>query len=262
MPKLEGGKLVSDLTAVSGLPLCFDNGGRLGFNQGLPAVRADIRFKNDLLDVLHDQQGAGPDELYYMYRGVARAEDRALLQERGLRYDVTVIRSGTVGREYIKTAGHYHPVKPGTDVTYPEVYEVLLGCAHYLLQTEPGEEGVEAILVEAKAGDKVLIPPGYGHITVNPGPGLLIMSNWVADKFASVYEPIRELGGGAFFELVGEDEGSLFVPNPRYKPAPGFSAREVRDWPEFGLESGRPMYISFLENPVRFAFLTEPENFY
>ncbi len=251
-----------DLSALSGLPLSFDQEGRLGFNQGLPAVNPDIRLRKDMLDVLYDRQGTGPDELYYMYRGVAREEDRALLHERGLRYDVTVIRPGTIGREYIKTAGHYHPVKPGTGVTYPEVYEVLHGRAHYLLQTEPGEEGVEAVLVEAQAGDKVLIPPGYGHITINPGPDLLIMSNWVAEEFSSVYGPIRELGGGAFFELASGDGDQLFLPNPRYRPAPRFSTREVRDWPEFGLESGRPMYVAFLESPAKFAFLAEPENYF
>jgi glucose-6-phosphate isomerase len=253
---------VSDLTAVCGLPLSFDSEGRLGFNQGLAPVVPDIRFRKDMLEVLYDRQGGGPDELYYMYRGVCREEDRKLLRERGLRYDVTVIRSGTIGREYIKTAGHYHPLKPGTEATYPEVYEVLQGRAHYLLQTEPDEEGVEALLVEAVAGDKVLIPPGYGHITINPGPGILIMSNWVAEGFSSVYGPIRELGGAAFFELASGGEDDLFVPNPRYQPTPRFSTREVRSCPEFGLESGRPMYMAFLESPAKFAFLTEPENFF
>ncbi len=247
------------LETTSGLNLRFDSEGRLDFGKGIKAVTPDVRHKKDMLDVLYEPEGSGPEELYYMYRNVCRDEDKGLLARAGLRYDVTILRSGSVGSEYIKTAGHYHPLKPGTEVTYPEVYEVLHGRAHYLLQNEPDEEGVDAILVEAVAGDKVLIPPGYGHITINPGPGLLVMSNWVAQDFSSVYGPIRELGGGAFFELISEDEDDLFTVNPRYKPAPRLTTRQVEDLPEFGLVRGKPMYRSFLEAPEKFACLTHPE---
>ncbi|HHX75375.1 MAG TPA: glucose-6-phosphate isomerase [Firmicutes bacterium] len=197
-----------------------------------------------------------------MYRGVSREEDRELLAAHGLRYDVTVIRPGRIGREYIKTAGHYHPVKPGTDTTYPEVYEVLAGRAHYLLQTEPDEEGVDAIIIEAVPGDKVLIPPGYGHITINPGTEPLIMSNWVAAGFASVYGPIKELRGGAYFEVAAEGEDEQFLVNPNYQPTPRLAMRPVEDWPDFGLIAGKPMYLAFLADPGKFAFLTHPEDYF
>lgn len=251
-----------DLTKTSGLPLTADENGSITFGPGLTRVTADIRFKKDMLDVLYEQNAAGPDELYYMYRDVCREEDRPLLQKYGLRYDVTAIRAGQVGSEYIKTAGHYHPLKPGTDSTYPEVYEVLHGTAHYLLQTEPDEDGVDTILVEAQAGDKVLIPPGYGHITINPGPTVLVMSNWVGAGFSSVYGPIKELGGAAYFELAADGEDEQFIPNPRYRPAPRFSTRPVSDHPEFGLLRRQPMYFQFLQTPEKFTFLTHPENFF
>lgn len=252
-----------DLSVTSGLPLqAAEEDGSLQFHGEVAPVTADIRYRRDMLDVLYEPRGSGPEELYYMYRGVCRERDRELLRGHGLRYDVTVLRPGSVGSEYIKTAGHYHPVKPGTEMTYPEVYEVLHGCAHYLLQTEPGEDGVDAILIEAMPGDKVLIPPGYGHITINPGPSFLVMSNWVASDFASVYEPIFELGGGAYFELLRDGENEQYVVNPRYKPVPGFATRPVEDLPQYGLVHGQPMYFSFLESPARFAFLTNPEDYF
>jgi glucose-6-phosphate isomerase len=252
-----------DLYTTSGLPLRSDREGRLEFGQGIRPVTADIRHKKDMLDVLYEPAGAGPEELYYMYRDVCRDEDRELLERYGLRYDVTILVPGSVGSEYIKTAGHYHPLKPGSELTYPEVYEVLYGRAHYLLQNEPDEEGVDAILIEAVAGDKVLIPPGYGHITINPAPDLLVMSNWVAAEFSSVYGQIRELGGGAFFELASKDEEEdLFVVNPRYKQSPRFSSREVMDLPEFGLVRGEPMYKAFLAAPAKFAYLNDPGKYF
>jgi glucose-6-phosphate isomerase len=251
-----------DLKSTSGLPLSADSNGKLTFGEGLTTVTADIRYKKDMAGVFYEKDPAGPDELYYMYRDVCREADRALLAQHGVRYDVTVLRTGQVGREYIKTAGHYHPLKPGTESTYPEVYEVLFGKAHYLLQTEPDEDGVDAILVEAVTGDKVLIPPGYGHITINPGSDILVMSNWVAADFSSVYEPIKELGGGAYFELAADGEDEQFVANPRYQPAPRLSLRAVEDRPEFGLVRGKPMYQEFLISPEKFAFLTQPENYF
>lgn len=251
-----------NLEKTSGLPLQADDKGGLVFGAGLVPVTPDIRCRRDMLDVLFEPNASGPDELYYMYRGVCRAADSTLIRQHGLRYDVTILRPGTVGSEYIKTAGHYHPLKPGTEFTYPEVYEVLHGRAHYLLQTEPDEEGVEAVLVEASAGDKVLIPPGYGHITINPGPDWLVMSNWVAEGFASLYGPIKELGGGAYFALAGNGEEERIVVNPRYRPTPGISARRPSDLPEFGLVRGRPMYFAFLESPGTFAYLANPENYF
>ncbi len=58
---------------------------------------------------------------------------------------------------------------PEASLHYPELYEVLKGDANYLLQRAQNEERVdEVILVKATRGDKVIIPPNYGHVTINP----------------------------------------------------------------------------------------------
>lgn len=251
-----------DLRETSGLPLQADQEGQLHFGDGLQAVKPAIRYKSDMQEVLLEADAKGPAELYYMYRDVCRNQDRDLLAQHGLRYDVTVIKPGRLGREYIKTAGHYHPLKPQTESTYPEVYEVLAGKAHYLLQTEPDEDGVEAIIVEAVAGDKVLIPPGYGHITINPGAEFLIMSNWVASDFSSVYGPIKDLAGGAFYEVAIDGADEQFVVNPHYQPTPRLQIQPVVDKPEFGLVRGLPMYLEFIKAADKFKFLTAPEDYF
>ena len=49
-------------------------------------------------------------------------------------YDLTVIPSRDLCGEWVKTKGHYHPKNPaGTG--YPEIYEVIEGEVHYLLQS-------------------------------------------------------------------------------------------------------------------------------
>src|SRR4030066_309045 len=70
-------------------------------------------------------------------------------------------------------------------------------------------------MIKAKQGDKVIIPPGYGHLTINASNKVLKMANWVARDFESIYSPIKEKGGGAYFIL--EDN---IVRNQAYENVP------------------------------------------
>ncbi len=178
---------------------------------------------------------SGDMPLYFMYRDLAlTAEDRAHLNEQNLRFDITVIPPGTVGGEYVKTKGHYHPLSP-SGIGYPELYQVLTGEAFYLLQRSDLQD---IVVVTAKAGDFVLIPPGYGHVTINPGAGELVMANLVSAGFASDYTFYEELQGGAYYLM---EEGG-WVPNPRYPVVPPMHVSDAREVPALGIRHGREMY--------------------
>ncbi len=253
-----------DLSKPSGLPVFWNpSSERLVFGDGLSEVEPAIRRREEMTEVLFDPRAEGPKELYYMYRGVACQDDRESICRRGLRYDITVIKPGVLGNEYVKTAGHYHPQKPGCSFTYPEIYEVLHGRAHYLLQRPAAGEidRLEAIvLVTAKPGDKVLIPPGFGHITINSGNELLIMSNWVSLEFTSDYEPYRLLGGGGYFELRGEG-GSELIPNHRYRGVPSLHRSPAVSFARFNLITGLPIYRVYRHDPGSLDYLVNPENY-
>ncbi len=61
------------------------------------------------------------------------------------------------------------------------LYEVLEGLAHFLLQTNALDD---VVLIEARKGDIIVIPPGYGHVTINPRlDETLIMANLVSTAF-------------------------------------------------------------------------------
>ena len=65
--------------------------------------KPDVRHLNDMKDVIYDKEwlkSASNLELYYMYRGVEEKD--------GLRYDITIIPSRMLGKEYVKTKGHEH----------------------------------------------------------------------------------------------------------------------------------------------------------
>ena len=160
----------------------------------------DIRRLFDMREVILDQEWlktADNFELYYMYRDLFLSRsDGERLRDQGLRYDITIIPPHMLGCEYIKTAGHYHPNIPGGGITYPELYEVIEGEALYLLQKK---DLSDVVVVNASAGDKVLVPPDYGHITINRSNKILKMANLVARDFSSLYDPIKEKAGGAYF---------------------------------------------------------------
>ena len=50
----------------------------------------------------------------------------------------------------------------------------------------------EVILVKTTRGDKVIVPPNCGHVTINPSEKTLRMANWVCRSFESLYEPYTQ----------------------------------------------------------------------
>lgn len=226
---------------------------------GEKEVTPGIRMLFDMKDVIYDRKWFSRSynlELYYMYRDLSLSKKDALtIKEQGLRYDITVIPPLMLGCEFVKTAGHYHPLVDGTEFTYPEIYEVLKGEAHYLMQRSENDTIEDVILIKAGEGNKVIIPPGYGHITINASNKVLKMANWVARDFESIYRPIKEKGGGAYFFL----DNGLFR-NPNYHEVPDIRKLKTSPFREIGLEKGKEMY-GLVENMENLEFLTNPREY-
>jgi glucose-6-phosphate isomerase len=217
----------------------------------------DIRRLFDMREVILDQEWlktADNLELYYMYRDLFLSRsDGERLRDQGLRYDITIIPPHMLGCEYIKTAGHYHPNIPGGGITYPELYEVIEGEALYLLQKK---DLSDVVVVNASAGDKVLVPPDYGHITINRSNKILKMANLVARDFSSLYDPIKEKAGGAyFFTKDGWIKNEHCPEAAELRRAEAPSAAQLR---RLGLTKGREMYPLIKEKGI-LEFLTHPE---
>jgi len=194
-----------------------------------------IRTLKDMRCVLANPDQSGDMPLYFMYRDLAlNKEDRAYLNDRNLRFDITVIPPGIVSGEYVKTKGHYHPLSP-SGIGYPELYQVLAGEAFYLLQRSDLRD---VIVIKAKEGEFVFIPPGYGHVTINPGAGELVMANLVSAGFASEYTFYEEMQGGAYYLM--EEAG--WKHNPRYSAVPPMRVCDAREVPALGIRHGREMY--------------------
>ena len=246
---------MQNLETISGLPLKLD-GTSLVFEGGLPVVEPDVRHLEDFKQVLAPNSTMkGPEDAYFMYRDIGWDKDKELFRRYNYRYDITVIQAGVVGRELVKTVGHYHPPVPGSDVTFPEVYEVVSGRAHYICQKVEGNKVLEMFVVEALPGQKVVIPPGYGHITINPENEPLVMSNVTASGFKSIYAPLEEAGGAAFYDL----ENFSWEKNANYEIAGDPQWARANEVPDFGLTEAVPLYVAITQNPEKFDYLVNPK---
>lgn len=156
----------------------------------LPNKKPDIRYLYDIKEVLYDQEWlkTAPNlELYYMYRGVE--------EKNGLRYDVTLIPARMLGKEFVKTKGHYHAG------SWQEIYIVLEGEALFLMQKGNSEKIEDVFAVKARKGQSVIIPSFYGHVTINPSNEDLKMANWISADCQSDYKLFEQKQGTCYYYL-------------------------------------------------------------
>lgn len=234
-----------DLTKLVGLNTMLGLSNRLNFGEEVTYEKMSIRTFADLKSVAADQTlDLNDDPAYFMYRNVKRKGDESKVKNRGLRFDLTVVPPAMIGKEYVKTSGHYHPKKPGTAYSYPELYFVISGQATYLLQKRGVGEAVDGvILVRAPAGTPVVMPPDYGHVTINELDEPLVMANWVEATFESIYSPYEDLQGAAYY-IENQFGKPKLVPNPKYMNLP--SARELKSNPIlFSEAADQPIYNYF-----------------
>jgi len=224
----------------------------LGWDGALPLP--SVRTIAEMRPVLADPSCEGHAPLYFMYRDLAKSDaDRRWLQSQKLRYDLTVIPPCTLCGEWVKTKGHYHPKNPA-GIGFPEVYEVLEGEAKYLLQSQKLDD---VVMISAHAGDIVVIPPEYGHISINPSADkALAMANIVSTAFESEYGEYETLHGAAYYAM---SNGRL-QKNPHYPKIP--EARQPgTQWRSamHGFCKG-PLYPQ-IGNEAMLRFLNFPEEY-
>ena len=212
--------------------------------------------------VLYSQDVVDPDlALYYMYNIIHAPETiQTKLDFYHLTFSPVLLPSGRVGREFIKTNGHYHPPIPGSSYSYPEIYTQLYGKLLLFLQRRsPSMPATpeDCQLVEMTPGVSVTIPPDYAHVLINVSDDLALMAGLYNITFGPDYTDVDQHRGLAYYILDGN--GDIIVePNPRYLNAPKLQRLvDVSGTIFASLNPGVPVWQSFLENPGEYAFLSE-----
>ena len=249
-----------DLSCSVGLNIKFNpQECKLIFDKDPKDIEPAVRTIEQMKDVLADPAISDPKELYFMYRDVFCSKDNDTIREHKLRFDITVIKPDRLGRELMKTAGHYH-IRD-----YPELYEVVYGEALCLQQRRDESDYTkikEVIVVKANQGQKIICLPNFGHILINPSDKPLITSNWVSSEFSSEYELYKKSKGAAYYAFL--DKGNItWEKNSSYSELPDITFLAASDEiPEFGLKTGTSMYslvselkkLDFLNNPERYNY--------
>jgi glucose-6-phosphate isomerase len=177
------------------------------------------RSHEKMKDVLMNHGASGPDIHYYMIRG---GDNKT---------NITVWETGKVGDEYIKTYGHYHVGE------LDETYTILQGAGIIILQKRkidnagtPIDDEIESFEAkQVKAGDKVFIPSGTGHLAINTGSTWFVTSDDSPVNFEEKdpvgapghadYVPFKKLHGAAYY-VVEKDGQPVLIKNPNYKTVP------------------------------------------
>lgn len=209
-------------------------------------IEPDIRMLSDMDYTFLDADLRDMDdyEMYYMYREI--------VTKNNIRYDITIIPPREINGECAKTHGHDHPLsKDG--VGYPEIYQILKGKAVFMLQKENRDGSVNVRLINANAGDVVLIPPGWGHVTINSGDVTLVLSNIVSTKFESDYGTYKRSRGPAYHYMKNGE----IIHNTNYvvKETERLSVKEHNSKFGFSMDD---LLEEIVNNPEKLEFLNSP----
>lgn len=254
--------------ARSGLPLSLDTESHeLVLGEGLTCAGTGAKCVGDMTGLLAHDDGLDAKELVYgTYRDICFPADKPAFERQHMRYDITVVIPGLLNGEYKKTSGHYHGWNADHTHSFAEIYEVLSGTALFMLQKasrfeeDPaGAEVEDVIAVRVEAGQTLLVPPDYGHASINIGEGALVFSNIAYLQHDILYDSVKAHRGMAYYAV--ERDGELtFERNPRYtqKDLPAVRVASVHDNPALGIDFDVPAYRAALDYPERFDFFPHP----
>ncbi len=245
-----------DLRTASGLDVALDEEAlALTFGDAVIHPDGERRRLAEVRATLEDPAALGPDHLYTIYMDICRAEHHAALLRQSLLYGAVVYNHGRIGRERVRSQGHRHSRKSGTQLRYAEVYEFWAGHGFVYLQKECEPQVTRALLIPVGPGDKVIVPLGWVHLTIASEHEALAFGAWCAREGRLEYDELRALGGPAHFVLA---DGEV-IANPRYQAVAEVEVVAPGDLPQLGMPTDVPIYRAWEENPETFDFLPRPE---
>ncbi len=243
------------------MPSADRSGSLYAFSRGTPRLGASVhagtrgvRRVGDLADVTAVPVPSSDRRVqYWTFGQLEDVRDRDRFARLPVTYDLTFLAARPIGWERSKTHGHVHlgPDEQG----FAELYEVLEGRAGFLVQDlESGPAARFAVVIEAEAGDTVVIPPRLHHAAVNLGSSTLVLGDLVARAARDDYGRIKDARGMSHYLAT---DGSARA-NPAYASVPHLERVRAAEWSD---APRGPLYGRLVAEPEQFDWLSETELF-
>jgi len=223
------------------------------------------KYSDKMAGLLGDPDYHKTDDPYYdFYKAIVEDDVRQKFSLRNMRYDSTVIMKGFGGNEFKKTSGHFHCLVPGKKVSYPEYYQVVRGTALFVMQKVDDENAArmkvnDLMLAEVKAGEAIVVPPGYGHCTVNISDETMVFINLISCGSQNNYGGVKSHVGMSVYIMRSDDGPYRIVKNSHYDFSCEPKIVTPIDSDSLGIHLNVPVYTEYLKDPSIFDYLSDPE---
>jgi glucose-6-phosphate isomerase len=237
---------------ISDTALTFEYG--LGMFGPQPEMRRLDAIRPSLLD----PHCAGPDPVYGIAMDVGREQDRRSLERRMLLFGAVIYAAGSLGDEPVRSQGHVHAIAAHSGWSPPEIFEIWSGTAIIYAQERAADDPGRCIAITARAGDQVIVAPGWAHCVINADRHRrMAFGAWCDRQYGFDYSGVRAHRGLAWFPKFGLNDAIEWTSNPHYMNR-ALEQRSPRAYPELGLKGGRSLYRQYLDDPESVMFVPEP----
>jgi len=232
----------------------------MGFQYG-PGVfgpKVENRSLDSIRKSLRDPRCTGPDPVYSIAMDVGKLEHLPVLEKLHLLYGAVTYAAGKLGDEPVRSQGHIHKVSPLSGWSTPEVYEIWSGKAIIYMQETAKDNPGRCYAVVAGSGEVVIVPPYWAHATISADPEqLLTFGAWCDREYGFEYDDVRAHNGLAWFPVVSPSGEIKWQKNPSYRTSE-LIVKTPGNYGQLDIESGKPIYTQFEENPEKFLFVPQP----
>ena len=237
---------------------CHADDLRFSYDKDVFGPQPEFRRLDDIRGSLRNPTCPGPDPVYSIVMDVGRQEHRSELRRRMLLFGVVIYSAGQLGDEPVRSQGHIHAIAPHCGWSTPELFEIWEGRAIIYAQESADCDPGRCLAVNAKPGDKVVVPPGWAHAVINADPATRMMfGSWCDRQYGFVYDAIRTRQGLAWYPILDENRNIHWEANVSYHPSE-LTIRDPRNYPELGLDPCMPIYEQFASDPDRVQWVSEP----
>jgi len=233
----------------------------LGFSYGDDCFGPVVEERKlaDIRKSLLNPNCTGPEIIYAIAMDVGKKKDRSLLQQIMLLYGVVTYAAGKLGDEPVRSQGHIHKKSTHSGWSPPEVYEIWSGKAIIYLQEYALDAPGRCFAVYAGPGDVVVVPPEWAHATISADPNSpLTFGAWCDREYGFLYDDVRAHNGLAWYPIIDEHDQITWKANPSYQASKLVIKQPSNYASSLQIESSKPLYQQFEEDPERFRFVSAP----